>query len=236
MIRRVASVPLAGLAALVLAGSASGLPTPVQQAMSISYEIGHDGRGELIANLIPDGSGTYSWMRCAAGGSGCAPVAASDGNRVLDVGRAAPGTVFVATGTHGTTTSSARSLPYRGRVRTITAPRMTGKLRVGALARPVAARWVGGWGNDRNLLQLQVCHSRSGARCVVISDSVYENRYPGTGAILDPRYRGWFVRVVDQRIGRDTGFLLVAYSSGHVPLIAPGPDAASAIAGRISAR
>jgi hypothetical protein len=43
------------------------------------------------------------------------------------------------------------------------------------------------------------------------------------------------VRVVDQRIGRDTFFALVLYGRGSVPLIAPGPDAASRVAGPIGA-
>jgi hypothetical protein len=56
---------------------------------------------------------------------------------------------------------------------------------------------------------------------------------PGVGAVLDAHYRGWFVRVVDQRIGLGTLFPLVLYARGHAPFIAPGPDAASSVAGPI---
>jgi hypothetical protein len=70
---------------------------------------------------------------------------------------------------------------------------------------------------------------------VVLSDSIYENECPGVGAVLDARYRGWFVRVVDKRIGRDTGHILLLYRKGNVPLIAPGPDAASTVAGPVQA-
>ncbi len=112
---------------------------------------------------------------------------------------------------------------------------MKGSVRVGELVRPRAARWTGGWGNELDILQLQVCRSRAGDGCVVISDSLYENGCPGAGAVLGSQYRGFFLRVVDQRIGRDTAFPAIAYLPGHVPVISPGPDAAAAVFGRIAA-
>ena len=200
--------------------------------MVISYEIGSDGGGWLIANLVPDGAGSYSWERCPPH-RGCVPVASLDQGRTLEAGNAARGTVFVAIGVNAAGRASARSLSYRGPVVAVRAPQAKGELRVGALVEPVAGRWVGGWGNERDRLQLEACRSRSGG-CVVLSDSVYENRLPGVGAIPPARDLGWFVRVVDQRIGQGEVFPRIRYASGHVPLIAPGPDAASTTVGPIA--
>jgi hypothetical protein len=224
------------IVALVVASAGAGGQSvlAVQQRMVISYEIAPDGVGELAANLNPDGSGTYSWMRCPPGGGACSPVTGSAGNRVLRAGSSAPGTTFVASATNGTGSSAARTVPYRGLVMAIAAPRVRGRLRVGSFVQPVKARWVGGWGTERDLLQVQVCRSRSGAGCAVLSDSVYANRCVGVGAVIASRYRGWFVRIVDQRIGRDTAFARVAFAPGHVPVLVPGPDAASSLAGPIA--
>jgi hypothetical protein len=101
-----------GAAALVAQGSAGSAPLP---RMVISYESGSDGGGWLIANLVSDGAGSYSWKRCPPHRV-CTPVASSDQGRTLEAGHAARGSVFVATGVNAAGHASARSLPYRGPV------------------------------------------------------------------------------------------------------------------------
>jgi hypothetical protein len=104
---------------------------------------------------------------------------------------------------------------------------------VGGLVRPLAATWTGGWGNESSRLQTQVCRLGS---CKVIADGVYWNRCPGAGAVLQSRYEGWYVRVVDQRIGRDTGWALYAVSTPEaLKPLEPSPAQATARFGPIRA-
>src|SRR4051794_10927857 len=72
------------------------------QHIEFRYLIGRDGRGVLLA-MWPDG-GVYHWLRCPPRGGECVSVAASSDDQQLNVGDASPGTVYVVTGTHGSTT------------------------------------------------------------------------------------------------------------------------------------
>jgi hypothetical protein len=203
------------------------------QQMQLRYLISRDGRGVLLANIWPDDRGVYHWLRCPPGGGQCMPVAASFHNQQLNVGDAQPGTVYVVTGTHGRTTSTARSRIYLGHLDVRRRPTVRGLARAGAFIRPIRGRWSGGWGNESDRLQLQACRSRSGRGCIVLSDSVYQNDCPGSGAVIDAPYIGRFLRVLDERIGRDTAFASNGYLPGHVAPIAPRPDTATRVIGRI---
>jgi hypothetical protein len=200
------------------------------EGMRLSYEITAGGTGQLIANLVPNGTGRYSWKQCTPAGA-CFHVAGSDGGRVIATGHSPPGTTFIATGTNGGSSVSARSLPYRGVVRATAPPRAAGALRIGALVRPRAARWIGGWGNENDRLQVQVCRTETGG-CIVLYDSVNDQRTGRSGATIPKRFRNWFLRIADQRIGRDTLF-----GPRRTPALALAPHAtvSTAILGRISA-
>jgi hypothetical protein len=169
--------------------------------VDIRYSIRPDGGGSLVANPVPGGQGSISWARCADGGDVCEPVSAGPNDRLLEVGDAPLGSVFEATATHDGQTASARSLPYQGAVSALNPPGVVGRLRVGALVRPTAADWTGGWGREFSFLQTQACSSPGGGSCLVIADQYYWNRCPGAGAVLDARFEGWYVRVIDRRTG-----------------------------------
>src|ERR1019366_2221861 len=198
--------------------------------MRLSYVITASGTGELIANLVPNGTGRYGWKRCSPAGE-CVSVAGLDGGRVIGAGHSPPGTTFIATGTIGGSSASVRSLPYRGVVRATEAPRAAGALRVGALVRPLAARWVGGWGNESDRLQVQVCRTEAGG-CIVLYDSVNDQRTGRSGATIPKRFRNWLLRIADQRIGRDA--LFGPRRAPALPL-APHATVSTATLGRISA-
>lgn len=211
----------------------SGHSAPSQRLV-ISYYIEANGAGLLVANLRPDGAGQYSWQRCAVRRA-CVTAPATLGGQFLNAGRAEPGTTFVATGVSPAGRSSARSRAYRGVVRAVRPPHTLGVLRVGALIKPVAATWVGGWGEERDHLQIQACRTRSGP-CVVLADSIYTyvSPCPGAVAIPDPRYVHWFLRVVDQRIADDEEASPIKYGAGHFPALAPdGNSVAAAVVGQI---
>jgi hypothetical protein len=150
------------------------------------------------------------------------------------VGDAAAGTVFVATATNGSQTGSARSSPYLGRVRSITSPSITGSLRVGALVKPVAGTWSGGWGGDESYLQTQVCQFANGTGCVVVADDFYWDKCPGAGAVLTFDHVRRYVRVIDWRIGRDTVFAATGIPLDRIEPMQPSPARAAIIAGPIT--
>lgn len=155
-------------------------------------------------------------------------------DRELQVGDAPRGSVFEATATHAGQTASARTVPYRGAVSAVRPPGLLGRPRVGALVRPEPASWTGGWGREVSFLQTQVCR-RSRTGCVVIADDFYWDPCPGAGAVLDERYRGWYLWVVDRRIDRHTAF--ASFAAGYpeaLDPIEPGPAAAAKGFGRIA--
>ena len=115
-------------------------------------------------------------------------------------------------------------------MRATEAPRAAGALRAGALVRPLAARWAGGWGNESDRLQVQVCRTEA-VGCSVLYDSVNDQRSGRSGATIPKRFRNWFLRIADQRIGRDELF----GGPRQVPdsALLPGPTVSTATLGRI---
>jgi hypothetical protein len=207
--------------------------------VSTQYLINPDGTGSLFAS--PNGGGSVNWEACPPG-EACAAVASRPDRApsptlggAVDVGNAAVGTVFVATATNGSQTTSVSSVPYLGPVRSTTPPTIRGKLRVGALIKPQAGTWGGGWGSDHSYLQTQVCRFANGTGCVVVADPLGWAKCPGAGAVLTFNQAGRYVRVIDWRIGRDAAFALVGVPSpDRIEPLHPGPALAATIAGPIA--
>jgi hypothetical protein len=207
--------------------------------VSFGYYINEDGTGGLDATVsgAPIGQApSVNWEACPPAAA-CTPIAPRQGSSpsVL-TGTGTPGTVFVVTASNGSQTAKATSLPWLGLVRAVTAPAIQGNLHVGGLVTPVPGVWSGGWGNDTSLLQLQICRTATGAGCVVIADSYYWSKCPGTGAVLTYDFVGQYVRIVEKRIGRSTPFPAFGVGSpGGLHPIEPGPTGAAAVAGPIAA-
>lgn len=189
-------VPLLLAAALSPAARAQD-----ERTVSLGYYNTTDGRGELAASVSPDTWGTPTWTQCPPGGGPCQPFG-HDGELVISVGDAQPGTVFEVTVSGSGSTASARSDPYGGRLRVVRGPGVKGSLRVGSLVKPAAAQWDGGWGGEPPFLQLQVCRTKRGRGCRVVSSTFYWERCPGAGALLTARDAGLFLRVADMRYAR----------------------------------
>ena len=197
----------------------------------VDHYVRADGSGLLIAN---PGGHPVAWGICPADGSPCSPHDDGDGDpQLLAVRDEPPGTVFTAT-QEGVT---ARSEPWRGRVRATAPPGVQGEVRVGGLVRPLAATWAGGWGREDDWLQLQVCGTPGGADCVVILDEIKFGRCrPGGGRLLPARYEGRWLRVVDVRIARAQPFTQEGYTAPEwVRPNVPGPPGiAGAVLGRVA--
>jgi hypothetical protein len=224
----------------MLGWPAGAIAQPGNLDVGFYYTINPDGTGGLDANVSggPVGqTASVSWEACPPG-TACTPITPRQGfTPSVLTGTATPGTVYVVTATIGSQTAKATSVPWLGLVRAVTAPAIQGNLRVGGLVTPVGATWSGGWGNDASLLQLQVCRTASGAGCVVIADSYYWSKCPGTGAVLTYDFVSQYVRVVEERIGRSTPFpaFAITGSPGGLRPIEPGPTAEAGVAGPIAA-
>lgn len=217
---------LAALTVLALAAPASAA---ARYGVQIDYDIAADGRGVLVANPTPDGRGSIAWSRCR--GIACEPAGSG---RLLHVADALPGSVYTATATDGADSATARSDPFLGPVTAVAPPRLAGAPRVNALVRPVRALWTGGWGREASFLQTQACRDAAGTSCVVIADAFYWNRCPGAGAVIHPRYEGWYLRVVDRRMRRNAVFALYAVSRPEeLTPIRPSRAAAATVVGPI---
>lgn len=220
-------------------GGAGCLPAAASAQQQTGIEIQHhveaDGGGSLIANPVPYGRGTIFWASCAHGGPVCVSVPrAPDTGRRLETGDPPAGTAFEARVAEGGQVLAARSAQWRGAVRATAPPGIAGSPRANAFVRPLPATWEGGWGSEASYLQLQVCRTAAARRCVAISDSVYWDRCPGTGATIAPRYAGWYLRAVDRRNVRDMPRLAIAYAAAErVPLTEPAPAAAATAPVRI---
>ena len=219
------------LTMLVWSSTASG-QTATDYGVTLLYGVNSDGTGTLIAN--PTKGGSVSWQACPPGDN-CRPVASRPTlDRALDVGTAPAGTVFVATATNGPQTATARSVPYLGGVRSNAPPSIDGTLRVGALIKPVAGSWSGGWGTERSVLQTQICRRANGTGCVVVADQIYWNKCASAGAVLASHHAGRYVRVIEQRLGRDIAFTPVGIPlPSDIEPLEPAPARAATIAGPI---
>jgi hypothetical protein len=128
-----------------------------------------------------------------------------------------------------------RQDPRRRRLQLFSPPSVVGSLRTGHFARPLPATWLGGWGDERPLLQLQVCKSRRDASCNVISSTFGWDKCPaGTGARIAPRYAGWYLRVAEAHEGKDIVFAERAYTRpDDIPAMQTSAITAVATVGRI---
>lgn len=201
----------------------------------------HNGQPRLDATLDPDGTGTLianpgghdiSWRRCFPNGT-CEPFA---DDQVVEVADEPVGVVFEATQSGVTL----RSEPWQGRTVPAGPPGVTGPVQVGQRVVPVASPWAGGWGGawavGGDWLQLQACTTPAADRCLVVFDPRKFGRcHPAGGRTLPARYEGWWLRVVDRRLGPTAFFTDEAYGApeGVAPLV-PGPATSARVVGRIA--
>ena len=201
-------------------------PASAQRAAITQQGFGPDGLPRLVANPIPDGGQGHvvAWRACAPSAP-CGPVGSGAADeRALATGDVPAGTVFeadVADASGQITT--ARSTPWLGRVTAIKPPWATGALKVGQQVTPVPATWSGGWTGDGDLLGLEACRDRAGTRCETLSaERAGLPTCPGAGAVIAPRYAGWWIRAVDARVSYPLGFAGVGYPTLRA-IPAPAP-------------
>jgi hypothetical protein len=191
----------------------------------------------VFANGPEVTNGTLSWERCAPGGA-CTSVDPGADARALRVGSPEAGTTFRATldPGPGQTPLTATTGAWGGPITATSGPGVDGPLRTGALIRPKAATWQGGWPDDTDLLQVQACPKAAAAGCVVLSETFFWSPCSDTATVIPPRHAGWYVRVANRRAGAATVFPAIAiHSPGFLTPWNSGPLTAVATFGPIAA-
>jgi hypothetical protein len=169
---------------------------------TVSTSLKPNGSGFLITNgrSNPEDQ-TWAWQACSARLSSCTPFGKG---RTISTNGAKPNTRFRATSSYGVTGVSSI---WRGRVKPLGPPTITGIVRANERVTPVAGLWQGGWSDDYDLFQLAVCESSKGLRCTTLTDVHYPGGCPHGAAVLDPQFTGNYLRIADRRIGAGTAFL-----------------------------
>jgi hypothetical protein len=220
---------LAGLALVVtlLVVDSAG----ASESASVQAVLNRDGTGQMLANGQTDvAGGTWSWQICLTEGLDCTPFAAGQS---VTTGGAAPPAVFQAQASDGPV---GRSPVWRGNVSAATLPSVSGAIRANALVTPVDATWIGGWDGDFDRTQLAACVNADGTDCTSLTDRSYLPGCPHEAAVIDPAFTGRYLRIADERNGRDIVFPSPAVSSPYGSLIwTQAPTISVAVLGRIAA-
>jgi hypothetical protein len=131
----------------------------------------------------------------------CTPVAAN-APRSVNPGPEPAGTVFEAQAEEDGQTYTA-SATWRGQVKAVTLPGLRAPARVGAVARPIAGTWTGGWGDEHDQLNVEACRTRSAQHCVSISGG--QLWCPGGfRPLIGSWFTGWYLFTFDARIPADS--------------------------------
>lgn len=103
---------------------------------------------------------------------------------------------------------------------------------------PVPGTWVGGWQTGGiDTIQLAACANADGTACTAIAAPGYVYACPGQGAVIDPVFTGWYLRVADQRSETNAPVATVAIispSSYGAPVWNASPTTSVAVVGQIA--
>lgn len=197
---------------------------------SVGATLNSDGTGELSASSQTNPAGeSWSWQVCSAGSEECMPFATG---RTASTSGAHSNVVFRASSSEGVV---AVSPLWMGTVTAASLPSVKGSVRANALVTPVDGTWNGGWAGDFDQTQLSACAQSNGQECTTLTDPNYGG-CPGGGAVIDPVFTGWYLRVADKTLGPNTATPAIAYSSpyGH-EVWSAGATVAVAVVGQIAA-
>jgi hypothetical protein len=168
--------------------------------------------GEVDANGDPVvyAGQSVTWQACL--GSACRAFDAD----TWQAGETAPGTVFTARAG-----SEAASLPgWGGRLGATSAPALGGHAVVGGTVWPVAAKWSGGWGGERDDLRVEAC-KQAVCRTLAAPEWVFHGK---RAVVIGRDVAGWSLRVVDRRRNAsEVRPQVLITDPGDVPPLAAGP-------------
>lgn len=183
---------LAVLAAIV-ASAATVMPANAANHIKMQASVNSDGNGHLLANY---GEAPWFWEACAPDLTSCVPF--GKGREVGTMG-ASPGTVFRVE-SHGATGVSPE---WRGRVKQMKPPSVSGFIRANEFVSPLPGRWAGGWKGEFSQMQLSACTAPEGQGCTTLTDLHYIRNCPSSSSsfALEARFTGYYLRVAEKRVG-----------------------------------
>jgi hypothetical protein len=233
-------------AAASLAASAGGAPSRVgTDGVLIDQSYDAAGNPALIANVgNVGGTGRPRWSICSPPNPQVCRATGHnrgvDRSAFLNPGRSPAGTVFEATLKVGQKTYVARSGVWRGTVRAVSRPTLTGDPRVGSTVTPHAARWAGGWTGQPNPpefgfegkppnedeIVVEACRTATGGDCVNLSPSA-ESCGGGVSRAVVAKWFSGYLFAFDARFAVPILCALPGYRSPYdVPPIKAGQTVA----------
>lgn len=175
------------LGSTVIGPSAYAMETADSQAL-----IDRDGNGRLVVNSA---GGNWTWQACRGVSKECDPFGHG---REIETGGAPPGTVFRGRNP----TARVVSPEWRGQLRSLEAPSVTGTIRANEFVSPQPGLWAGGWQREFSELQLSACATPTGDGCVALTSLHFIRPCsPSAAFALSEAFIGKYLRVAERRIG-----------------------------------
>ncbi|HET7444947.1 MAG TPA: hypothetical protein VFJ57_09845 [Solirubrobacterales bacterium] len=152
-----------------------------------------DGTGRLFIN---SSGGSWAWEACRADGASCKPFGHG---REIEVDGAPAGTIFRVTSGTGATGMSPE---WRGRLRQLKPPSVSGHIQANEFVDPMPGQWSGGWRGEYAQMQMAACATKTGEGCTTLTDLHYVRTCSLSASFaLDASFTGQYLRVANRRVG-----------------------------------
>lgn len=221
---------LAAALVVVVLGLSGVSAAGATETASVSVGFETSGVGRMIANsqTNPEDE-TWTWEACRSDLSSCEHFA---GGRIVSTAGAPPMTVFRAISSRG---ASGLSPVWRGKLTKRKPPSVRKSLYANNLVTPVEAKWRGGWDEAGDLTQMSACRTRKGRECITLTDLHFPDACRHGGAVLDPVFTGWYLRVASWRVGPHPVMAMYAVGSPYGRAVwKSGRTVSVAVIGRIA--
>lgn len=164
----------------------------------------------LVANFSPNGSLAVPRWRICQPQRLCGTRAKA--NQVLMPGPEPAGTRFIAFATYGGQTYSAQAT-WRGRIGSVSGPRLIGRRVPSGVLRPVAGQWRGGWGDEGDQLGVEACATPAGQHCHMLGGGELGCPDDSSSSRLGGWFTGAYVYALDARMAADGACAGTGYST-----------------------
>jgi hypothetical protein len=155
-----------------------------------------DGTGRLFVN---NADGPWRWESCTPPLTDCRRIA---GGRELSTRGVRPPAVFRVR-SEGLVGVSPK---WRGQLRQVAPPSVTGFIRANEFVSPMPGRWARGWEDEQSELQLSACVTAQGKDCTTLTHTHYlrDCSVPDSlnaSFVIPEEFAGRYLRVAERRLG-----------------------------------
>ena len=184
-------------------------PALAEERLSVEGITNPDGTGQM---RVTGGTRPWRWEACTPQLRHCEPFATG---RVVETAGASAGTVFRVRDAGGRVGVSPE---WRGLLKAVEPPRVTGVIQADGFVSPVQGVWSGGWEGGLTQLQLAACVTETGEECVSISSPWRPGCALSASFAINPVFAGWYLRVADWQV---PGHNFTDGLVGHLPFNEP---------------